>query len=87
MQLSELKIGEKDAAGIVVFDIYTINSKCYAVYRTKARVMVQFADDHNLAESQRQKLASLAALRGQINSLIDGWYNSKSDELKKGRNI
>lgn len=54
MQLSELKIGEKDAAGIVVFDIYTINSKCYAVYRTKARVMVQFADDHNLAESQRQ---------------------------------
>jgi hypothetical protein len=83
MQLSELKIGEKDAAGIVVFDIYTINSKCYAVYRTKARVMVQFADDHTLAESQRQKLASLAALRGQINSLIDGWYNSKSDELKK----
>lgn len=82
MQLSELRINEKDPAGIAVVDIYTRNAPFYAVYRTKARVMVQFADDQTAAELQRQKLAALAALRGQINSLIDGWYNSKSEELK-----
>lgn len=82
MQLSDLKPSEKDAAGIAVVDIYAINSPFYAVYRTRVRVMVHFADEQAIAESQRQRLAALAALRGQINSLIDGWYNSKNPELK-----
>lgn len=82
MQLSDLTINEKDAAGILVVDIYTRNAPFYAVYRTKVRVMVQFADDQATAVLQRKQLAALAALRGQINSLIDGWYNSKDAELK-----
>lgn len=82
MQLNELKINEKDAAGIVVVDIYTVNVPLYAVYRTAVRVMVQFADDQATAVLQRKQLAALAALRGQINGLIDGWYNSNSTELK-----
>lgn len=82
MQLNELKINEKDAAGIVVVDIYTINPPLYAVYRTKVRVMVQFADDQATAVLQRKQLAVLAALRGQINCLIDGWYNSNNSEIK-----
>lgn len=82
MRVNELKQGEKDAAGIIVADIYAINVPFYAVYRTNARVMVHFADEQTLAELQRQRLGALAALRGQINSLIDGWHNSKDMELK-----
>lgn len=82
MLLSELKLGDKDAAGNVVIDIYAINAPLYAVYRTNMRVMVHFADLPATAELQRQRLAALAALRGQINTLIDGWYNSNSPDIK-----
>jgi len=76
--------GRKDANNQVIEALYGKVSNAYAVYRTRQGVIIQFADDPKLGGQQRQALARLNPVRGEINGLIDGWRAS-SDPVKKGR--
>jgi hypothetical protein len=49
----------------------------YAVYLTKNRVVVQYADDPKSADEQRKKMATLNGLRTQIDGLVYGWRTSR----------
>ena len=68
----------RDFVGNEIECVYSYNPPLYAVYRTRTRVMVQFADPDveagEKARRQRQALLPLTALRGQVNALIDGWH-------------
>jgi len=68
----------RDFVGNEIECVYAYNPPFYAVYRTRTRVMVQFADPDvdagDKARRQRQALLPLTALRGQVNALIDGWH-------------
>ena len=68
--------GRFDFAGNEIACVYAFNPPHYAVYRTGTRVMVHFADAEAEAKIQRSLLANLTPLRGQINSLIDGWHSA-----------
>lgn len=59
-----------------IVSIYAFNPPHYAIYRTRSRLVVQFADDDADAQKQRKRISALAPLRGQITGLIDGWHNS-----------
>jgi hypothetical protein len=65
--------GKFDEAGDEILCFYGKKSPQYAAYRTKRRVLVQFADDKGEAARQRSKLAPLWPVRGEINGLVDGW--------------
>ena len=82
MKVSDLKLNAVDAADATVEEIYAKYDPDYAVYRTKARVLVHFADDHGVEQKQRSSIAPLNPLRGEINGLIDGWRASNSDFKK-----
>ena len=73
MHVEDLQIGQSDQCQDMVVAIYGCKSPEYAVYRTEKRVLVQFADASDLAATQRNALAPLNPLRGEINGLIDGW--------------
>jgi hypothetical protein len=76
--------GQNDAAGVRIDRVYSRINGAYAIYRTAQGVIVQFADDPTLGGQQRQALAPLNPLRGDINGLIDGWRSDK-DPVKQGR--
>ena len=80
--IDELTADQEDAGGNPVICIYAKKPPEYAVYRTPLRVMVQFADDRLIAQAQRNTLAALNPLRGQISGLIDGWHSSESPAAK-----
>lgn len=65
-----------DFAGNLVTCLYAFVPPRYAVYRTQARVMVHFADMPAEAAAQRQRIACLTPLRGQISNLINGWHTA-----------
>jgi hypothetical protein len=75
-KVSDLKVDGKDPADSKVERIYARHDKVYAVYRTRERVAVLYADDPALEQAQRTQLAPLNPLRGEINGLIDGWHVS-----------
>ncbi len=77
MKVSEVRTGAPDAAGKTVEEVYAKYEPSYAVYRTKERVLVHFADDADEQKAQRSSLATLNPLRGEINGQIDGWRASK----------
>lgn len=83
-RVKDIKAGEVDFAGIPIDCVYLYNPPDYAVYRTPARVTVQFADDKTRARGQRQQLTCLTPLRGQINGLIDGWHDKAPPEGSGG---
>jgi hypothetical protein len=75
--VAQIRAGGLDFASNGIICVYAYHPPLYAVYRTETRVMVHFADDGSpagTAAKQRACLASLMPLRGQINSLIDGWH-------------
>jgi hypothetical protein len=82
LTVADLTLAGTDATGAEVTTIYAKNPPLYAVYRTKERVLVQFADDPAKAGVQRTALASLNPLRGEINGLVDGWRASKQEALR-----
>jgi hypothetical protein len=63
----------RDAADAEITEVYAKDPPSYAVYLTKDRVMVHYADDPAEAAGQRTALVRLNPLRGDINGLIDGW--------------
>jgi hypothetical protein len=76
-QVSRIRINEPDANGLKVKSIYARFDPRYAVYRTEERVTIQFADDPVRESEQREKVARLSPLRGEINGLVDGWRTHK----------
>ena len=68
-----------DFTGALIETIYSKISHIYAVYGTNERVMVQFADSDQMVDGkmlgsqQREALAYLSPIRGEINGLLDGW--------------
>jgi hypothetical protein len=73
MNIADLKVPGKDWMGDDIRVIYGFKPPEYAVYGTEKRLLVQFADEHDLASDQRKGLAPLNPIRGEINGLIDGW--------------
>jgi hypothetical protein len=82
LTVTDLSLAATDATGAEVTTIYAKNPPLYAVYRTRERVLVQFADDPAKAGAQRSAMASLNPLRGEINGLVDGWRASKQEALR-----
>jgi hypothetical protein len=79
MDVSEIRVGTADAAGVLVDDVYSFNPPHYAVYRTARRVMVHFADEFTGEQAkQRAALAQINPLRGQIDGLLDGWQGPEA---------
>jgi hypothetical protein len=74
--VSDIVRDKPDATGTVIETVYGKIADIFAVYGTKERVMIQYADDPALGLEQRRALASLNPIRGEINGLIDGWRNS-----------
>lgn len=73
MTVADIRIGATDSAGAIVETVFAHRSPLYAVYRTKDRLLIHFADDPVEEEIQRKAIAYLGPLRGHINGLIDGW--------------
>ncbi|HEX8466441.1 MAG TPA: hypothetical protein VF620_01400 [Allosphingosinicella sp.] len=71
--VADIVTGADDATGAKILTVYSKVRETYAVYRTRERVGIQFADSPELGADQRKALAKLNPLRGQINGLIDGW--------------
>jgi hypothetical protein len=68
--------GGNDSVGASIVSVYAKQPPLYAVYRTKERVAIQYADEESTAKAQRGALAKLNAVRGEINGLIDSWRSS-----------
>jgi hypothetical protein len=84
MLVAEIKDQGLDAAGVRIIEVYTKKPPHSAIYRTKQRVMVHYADDDAEAKQQAALLASLSQSRGEINGLIDGWRLSQKDQGRVG---
>ena len=78
-RVEDVSPNRPDFAGNAILCVYAYNPPVYAVYRTENRVMAHFADDPEVAATQRAMLSCLTALRGQVNSLVDGWHNAGGD--------
>jgi len=77
--VDQIEFHQPDAANAKVLEIFAKDEPNYAVYRTADRVKIQFADDPAASQVQRNGLARLNPIRGEINSLIDGWREEKSE--------
>ena len=77
MNVADLQIKAHDAAGALVTAIYSKYPPHYAVYRTDERVRIQFADDDGQAKQQRDAIAPLNPICGEINGMINGWRFSQ----------
>ena len=85
-KVDDLVVDGRDVAGSQILAIYGRVSGVYAVYRTPERVVTHYADDAALGSDQRQALAGLNALKGEINGLVDGWRASEEhDQQSKAR--
>lgn len=76
MNVADLAEGKPDRNGHPVQVIYSRNAPEYAVYKANHRVTIHYADDPARAAAQRQDMAQLAPLRGEIEGLIDGWRDN-----------
>jgi hypothetical protein len=81
MTVADLKLNERDQMGATIVVIYGFKPPEYAVYRTKDRVMLQFADGTDRACEQRRALARINPLRGEINGLVDGWRTHRRKSI------
>jgi hypothetical protein len=73
-RVADLCVGQPDAVGNIVVEMFYRVSRTYAVYRTDDRVMIQFADsdsdDPQLGANQRKSMTDLLVMRGEIDSLL-----------------
>jgi len=75
--VEDVTVGSRDSTGTEILTVYGKISQRYAVYRTKERVVIQYADDDDKGVEQRIALAALNCPKGEINGLIDGWRASR----------
>ncbi|MGP1282445.1 MAG: hypothetical protein ACTS1X_05670 [Parasphingopyxis sp.] len=77
MKVAEIALDGRDSTGAEIRAVYVKNPPHYAIYRTDQRVLVHFADEDEDNRRQREKIAPLSPLRGEVRGLIDGWHGSK----------
>lgn len=79
--VADLAVGRRDPMGDEVLEFRGRNPPHYAVYMTRSRMKVMFADEAEENARQRRALAPLNPLRGEIVGLIDGWRDAlETDE-------
>jgi len=69
-RVADLSIGSIDLLGEPVERLFSRVDPLYAIYESRDRVLIQFADDPALATLQRARLTTLATMRARIDSLI-----------------
>ena len=88
-QVSDIHAGAQDAAENDILAIYSKVSKHYAVYLArdrntkKTRVVIQYADDTEVAAQQRKKMAPLNAKRSEITGLLSNWSDSHFETFRR----
>jgi hypothetical protein len=82
----DIVAGSKDPAGERIIKVYSYNPPFYAIYRTRDRLIVHFADPDQepLRSQQRARIVPLMPMRGQINGLINGWRSANDDGSTEG---
>jgi hypothetical protein len=80
LKVADIEVGKNDSVGVPVEIVYVKKAPAYAIYGTASRVAVHFADDSETKAAQQQLLAALNPLRNEINSLIDGWRASATQD-------
>lgn len=83
--VADLRLKGPDAMDEEILVFYGRRPPEYAVYGIKKRVMIHFADSKKDADEQRQKVAKLNPLRGEINGLIDGWRSAPEGSSRRSR--
>lgn len=87
--VSAIHVGALDAAENEIVAIYSKVSNQYAVYlaldrkTTTTRVVVQYADDTQLAAQQRKRMAPLNAKRSEITGLLSNWSDSRLETFQE----
>jgi hypothetical protein len=71
LRLRDIRVGNKDGRGLLITQIYAIQSDEYGIYQA-GEVMVQFADDPGKAQAQRKSILSVSSARAEVNALIEG---------------
>lgn len=74
--VSDICVHLDDGMGDEILEVYDKTSNVYAVYGTRKRVKIQYADSVELMQEQRRALALLHPLRGQIDQMLDRWRAS-----------
>ena len=82
MNVADLTLDGTDPMGDRVLEFSGFNPPHYAVYRTRKRMKIAYADDPDENARQRAATAALNPIRGEIVGLIDGWQTS-ANELEK----
>lgn len=85
-KVEDIVKGARDPAGERILKVYSYNPPFYAIYRTRDRMIVHFADPDQdpLRSQQRARIVPLMPMRGQINGLIDGWRTANDDGTAEG---
>ena len=83
--VADLRLKGPDALDDTILAFYGRRPPEYAVYRTGQRVLVHFADSARRAAEQRQAIARLNPLRGEINGLVDGWRTAPDGSHRRCR--
>ena len=78
MHVEEVRVNGEDATSAQILAVYAKLPPEYAVYRTKDRVLVHYADDPHLEAEQRGRMVQLNITRGEINGLIDSWRHGRT---------
>lgn len=73
LSVDEIQVGQKDAGGHLVEQVFHKVSGVYAVYFAAGAVRVHHADDPVLAEKQRQVLAPIVSLTSDVDMLVANW--------------
>ncbi|ATY34131.1 hypothetical protein [Sphingomonas psychrotolerans] len=85
-KVEDIVKGAKDPAGERILKVYSYNPPLYAIYRTRDRMIVHYADPDQepLRSQQRSRIVPLMPMRGQINGLINGWRSANDDGTVDG---
>jgi len=77
--IADLVENADDDMGHRILTMYGRKPPEYAVYGTDQRVKIQYADEPTVASRQRNDMAPLNPLRGEITGWIDGWRRGKAE--------
>ncbi|PZQ59010.1 MAG: hypothetical protein DI544_12565 [Sphingomonas taxi] len=80
--LAYIRRGGRDRHDNLIEEVYQRKDGEYAIYRTRERVLVQFADDPALAVEQRRAMAPLLPLRDEIDGLIQDWRRPREPDAR-----
>ena len=81
MAVADIRLGTTDSAGALVESVFARRSPIYAIYRTKDRLLIQFADDPAAEEAQRKALACLGPLRGEFDGVGAGLPGKRAMDM------